>query len=179
MAGGGTPEVVGPGIQDAAEASRVLADIAAAERSLAAITTALATDVEALRAAADARAIPLRARIERLTARLQGWAWRNRIRLGRGRSIPLTTGRLDWVRLPDRVDVVDEEALVRWLVHTGRTRFLRADRLAIQATPVLAATLPGVRIHKGGEAVTLRPAVVPPASRSGSRHVQPLRRPRC
>ncbi|MBP2233110.1 phage host-nuclease inhibitor protein Gam [Azospirillum agricola] len=125
----------------------------------------------ALQAAAETRAAPLRARIEALTARLESWATRRRI--GRARSITLTTGRLCWHPRPDSLAIADEAALVRWL-QSNRPALLRnnvsIDQAAILADPDAAATLPGVTIRPGREAFVVAAAAVPPARRPFQRH---------
>jgi phage host-nuclease inhibitor protein Gam len=150
--------------QDMEAAAAQVARIGAIERELTLAGAALAESVAAIKAQAEAAALPLKLEIEGLHRGLLIWAEANREALthgGRTKTVKLSSGEIAWRDRPPSVRLRDAEAVLEALRAMQLGRFIRekqeVDREAMLRERDLAATVPGVTIGSAGEEFVVTP----------------------
>lgn len=150
--------------QNREEAEQMLGRLGEIQREQTLLSAALEETVQAERARAEAKNLPLKAEAEGLTRGIQLWAEANRPSLtqdGRTKTIKLATGEIAWRARPPSVKIKDMPGVMERLINLGLARFIRLkqeiNREAMLAEPSVAGSVPGVTIGSEGEEFVVSP----------------------
>lgn len=143
-------------------AADAIAQIGRANRDLARLQADMNDELAAIKERHEARAEPLRLKIEALTQGVQTWAEANRDSLTQGgkvKTAALTTGEILWRMRPPSVRVTGSEAVLDALRRMGLRRFIRekeeVNKDAILNEPDAVADVPGISISQGEDFVVV------------------------
>ena len=141
------------------QTSDAIRRIGVLQRELQRIQADLNDAIASVREQHEARAQPLAAEIEALTAGVQTWceAHRQEICGKESKTARFPAGEVSWRMTPGKVVLKGVESVIRRLKESGLSRFLRVkeevDKEAILAEPEAVAAIPGIRVEKIEEIV--------------------------
>lgn len=153
-----------PAAQNREETEALIGRMGDLQRELARIQADYGDQAAALKAAAESRAEPLKAEIEAIISRVQGWCEANRMAItagGKVKSAQLATGEVKWRALPPKVLIRGVDKMIEEARRLGLTQFIRVksepNKEVMLAEANLARTLPGVSIGSEGEEFAVEP----------------------
>lgn len=160
-----TKTTAAPAAQSRVEVDALIAGIGENQRELLRIDADLGDRLAAEKAAAEALALPLKAKIDDAQDRIARWCEANRDELtrnGKTKTVEFTTGKVSWRHRPPSVTIRGVEAVIEFLKKAkGGKSYLRVkteiDKEALRAASQFAATVPGVRVGSAGEDFIVEP----------------------
>lgn len=142
------------------EVDAAIAEIGAAQRRRAAITTAMNDELAAVKARYEEQAAPDSGVIKELGAGVQIWCEAHRDELtkeGRTKTAKFGAGEISWRTRPPRVNVRGEGIVIEALKRLGLGSFIRTkeeiDKNAILAAPDAVQDVKGLSISQGEDFV--------------------------
>lgn len=143
-------------------AAQAVAEIGTLNRELARYAADMNDELAAIKEHHEARAEPLRLKLQALTQGVQTWAEANRDTLtqnGKVKTAALTTGEIAWRMRPPSVRITGAEAVLDALRRLGLKRFIRekeeVNKDAILNEPEAVSHVPGIAISQGEDFVVV------------------------